>query len=190
MSKARRLLIAALSIAAGTAGACVSAQDSPKLARDGQVPFGLLKPDAPALVPTSTALSTESVLLCFVTDDKLAAVERPLSAPVSLTDVVQALVEPPTADPRALRTAVDQAGLVSSVRLQAGVVQVDLNDSVASLGGGNQLLAIAQLVCTLTSRPGVGQVAFSIGDTPIEVPRGDGSLTADAVSRDDYRSLL
>ncbi len=47
-----------------------------------------------------------------------------------------------------------------------------------------------QLVCTFTARAGIGQVAFTLSGAPVDVPRGDGSLTADPVSRDDYAELL
>lgn len=190
MLRPRPAILGVFVVAVVSASACVNTQNAPKLARDEQVPFGLLKRDAPALVPSTNARQHEAVTLCFIEGNKLTTVEAQLTTPASLDDVVTALVDPPSTDPRGLRTAIDQAGLVSTVRLQAGVVQVDLNDRVGLLGGDNQLLAVAQLVCTLTLRPGVGQVAFAIGGTPIEVPRADGSLTAGPVSRDDYGSLL
>ena len=171
------------------AGCGVPSQDSPKLARDESVPFGLLDSNAPTLVPPATAVSAATVSLCFISDDALAVTQRALDPPVSLDDVVAALGElPPGADD--LRTAVGPPSIVSEVRLAGGVVQVDLAPEVSALGGTNQLLAVAQLVCTLTARPGIGQVAFTLGQAPVEVPRGDGSLTADPVSRDDYAELL
>jgi spore germination protein GerM len=57
------------------------------------------------------------------------------------------------------------------------------------LGGTEQLIALAEIVYTATARPGVGQVSFTLEGEPIEIPRGDGSLTSDAVTRGDYREL-
>ena len=71
-----------------------------------------------------------------------------------------------------------------------GVAQVDLAAEFAELGSDRQLLAIAQLVLTLTSRPGVGQVAFTLDTAPIDVPRADGTITSDPVTRADYASML
>jgi len=176
-------------LAVVAAGCSVSAQGSPKMTADDAVPFGLLKPDAPALVPPVSAPVTESVALCFVEDGRLGVVQRSLDAVASLSDVVEALTEPPTTAGASLTTALSPS-LVVGVRLQGGVVQIDLSPAVSALGGSNQLLAVAQLVCTLTARPGVGQITFTVSSAPVDVPRGDGSLTADPVSRDDYATLL
>jgi spore germination protein GerM len=62
--------------------------------------------------------------------------------------------------------------------------------AITELGGDEQLLAVAQLVCTLTARPGVGPVSFTLEGAPVDVPTGDGSLTSGPVSRDDYADLL
>ena len=61
-----------------------------------------------------------------------------------------------------------------------------------SLSGLDQKLAIAQIVLTLTSRPGVGQVLFSVDGKLISVPRGRGDSVASgvAVTFDDYSSLI
>jgi spore germination protein GerM len=80
--------------------------------------------------------------------------------------------------------------LVRRVALRAGTAHADLQPALSNLGGTEQLLAIAQLVCTLTHRPGVGLVSFTLDGAPVDVPRGDGSLTAGPVSRDDYADLL
>lgn len=180
-------MIAAATLSATACG--VVAQDAPELAQDSSVPFGLLEPDAPTLVPPPTTPSNEPVSLCFIDGDGVRTVERALDAPVSPPDIVTALVDA-RAIPAGLRTAVGPPSVVAGLRLHAGVAEVDLAESVATLGGADQLLAIAQLVCTLTARPGVGQVAFTLNGAPADVPRGDGSLTADPVSRDDYATLL
>lgn len=80
--------------------------------------------------------------------------------------------------------------MVASVSVSRGIASVDLRSSVEDLSGRNQLLAFAQLVCTLTAQPGIGSVAFTVDGQPIEVPRGDGSLTSGSVSRDAYASLI
>ena len=89
-----------------------------------------------------------------------------------------------------MRTAVGSPPVVGEVRLNAGVAHVDVLPSISTLGGDEQLLAVAQLVCTLTGLPGVGLVAFTLDGSPVAVPRGDGSLTNGPVSRDDYDDLL
>jgi len=56
----------------------------------------------------------------------------------------------------------------------------------------DQRLAIAQIVLTLTRRPGIGQVLFVVDEVEIQVPRGAGDLTAKGatVTYDDYLSVL
>jgi spore germination protein GerM len=185
--RVRRLLAVAVLTAVSACG--VGTEDAPQRAEDDSVPFGLLSPNAPTLVPPATAATTESVILYFIAGDRLSAVERRLDPPVSLDDIVVALAEP-AGEGGPLRSAVGSPPLVAHLKLAGGVVQVDLAAGVAELGGDTQLLAIAQLVCTLTARPGVGQVSFTLGGQPVDVPRGDGTLTSGAVSRDDYAQLL
>lgn len=153
------------------------------------VPFDLLLPDAQPLVPPANTRVTEKVTLCFTENDRLVGTERDLNAPVALADVVNSLADPPDANPT-YRTSLGSPSIFEAAILQAGVVRVDLTPAVSTLGGNNQLLAVAQIVCTLTARPGVGQVTFSLGGSPVDVPRGDGSLTQGPVSRDDFRELF
>jgi spore germination protein GerM len=181
------LLIGALLLAA----ACgVSDQDRAQVEDDEAVPFDLLDPNVPPLLPSASAAVTEDATLCFVRDDELVVVGVPLETPVSLDDVVEALMEPPDVAGSAVRTAVGAEPLVGGVRLSAGVARVDLLPAIEALVGDEQLLAVAQLVCTLSSQPGVGPVAFTLEGSPVDVPRGDGSLTSEPVSRDDYSDLL
>lgn len=156
---------------------------------DTSVPFGLLDRDAPPLL-TPTGQDTERASLCFVRGDKLAVIDTTLERPANPTTVVDALVEPPKDAGASLRTAIGPPPLVAGIRLEAGVAEIDLRPAITDLAGDEQLLAVAQLVCTLTNQPGIGTVSFTLEGAPIDVPRGDGSLTSAPVSRDDYRSLL
>jgi spore germination protein GerM len=160
------------------------------VAEDRTVPFSLLDPHAPALFSPATGTGSQQVDVCFVSDGKVIPVPVALDAPVELDDVVAALDRVPAGSATELRTAVGDPPIVDGVALEAGTARVDLASTVTELGGQEQLLAVAQLVCTLTSRPGVGRVSFSLAGTPVEVPRGDGSLTDEPVSRDDYTPLL
>jgi spore germination protein GerM len=169
-------------------GACsVQAEGRAQVQDDDAVPFGLLDEDVEPLLPEETAAVTEPVSLCFVHDGELAVVGSALDPPIGLPDIVDALAEPPNDE--SLRTALGEPPLVGDVQLVAGVARVDLLPAVTSLSGNEQLLAVAQLVCTLTARPGVGLVSFTLEGSPVDVPTGDGSLTSGAVSRDDYADL-
>jgi hypothetical protein len=191
MSSRDRLLVAACLLASVTTIGCgVRAQDAPRMADSDSVPFRLLQRDVTTLVPPLGTQTTETVSLCFIDAEHLAVVGQQLDAPASPIAVMRALAEPPTSGSPSLRTAVGPPSLVLDVQVGGGVAQVDLDPALATLGGTNQLLAIGQIVCTLTARPGIGQVAFTIAASPVDVPRGDGSLTANPVSRDDYAELV
>jgi hypothetical protein len=189
MTRTRSLITGAV-LALGGAGCGIPAQDGADPIEPDAVPFGLLEAGEPPLVPTVTGPAAQVTDLCFVAEDRLLVVPVELGAPVELADVARALAEPPVvAADRPVTSAVD-ATAVREVSLDAGVATVDLGGEVASLGPDRQVLAIAQLVCALTLRPGVGQVAFTLDGVPVEVPTDDGSLRADPVSRDDYEALL
>jgi spore germination protein GerM len=184
-----RSILRLVAVAVVLCGACsIQAEQRAQVQDDDAVPFGLLDQDAPPLLPPASAAATEPVALCFVRDGELAIVESALEPPVELSDVVDALAEPPGAG--SLRSAVSDPPLVREARLAAGVARVDLVPAITALGGDEQLLAVAQLVCTLTGRPGVGPVSFTLKGAPVDVPTGDGSLTSGPVSRDDYADLI
>lgn len=186
------LALAVSVLAVGAAGCAVPASEHATRVEPERVPFDLLDPEARPLVPTTAGPTGEPVELCFVRDGRLLVEQRPLDPPVRPEDAIEALGTPPRAAeavPTA-RTALTDPSVVSQVAVAAGVARVDLRASISELGGDEQLLAVAQIVCTVTALPGVGQVSFALEGTPVDVPRGDGSLVAQPVSRDDYRSLL
>ncbi|HVM52467.1 MAG TPA: GerMN domain-containing protein [Acidimicrobiales bacterium] len=185
----RPSLAATALLAVALHGCSVPAQERARTVRDAAVPFDLLDPSAPPLVPPSTSLTSEQLALCFVREGRLVVVTQELAPPITLRDAVAALTGPPQgAGP--LRTALTEPSLVSDVRLVGGIARVDLVAGVSALPTEEQLLAVAQIVCTLTGRPGVGQVSFTLDGARLPVPKGDGSLVTSPVARDDYSTLM
>ena len=137
----------------------VPAEDGAHTVEGDDVPFGLLNADAPALLPTPPPGPAHTVVLCFVEEGTLAAIPRPTTAPPLPLQVIEALAVAPESGGRSLRTAVGDANVVRSVDVQAGIATVDLRSSISLIGGADQLLAVAQIVCTLTGLPGIGQVS-------------------------------
>ena len=160
------------------------------------VPFGLLDPQASE--PAETAAPAEGpAVQIYLVDSlglRLVPVERRLGeGEASLPDVVDALLNGPTRAERrqGLSTAfVDDDVVGDGTNLVGGVASVDLTQQFTVLDGPTQRLAIAQMVLTLTGRPGVGRVSFTLVGQPIDIPRGDGTLAQGSVSRDNYRELL
>ena len=157
--------------------------------REG-VPFGLLEDEGGT---TATPDGTAAVEIFLVAGDAgvLLPVERRVERP-SLRGVLDELAAGPTA-PEAesgIRSPMSDGDFVAASGLDGGIASVDLTEDFASLSGDDQLLAIGQVVLSLTARPGVGRVAFTLAGDRVEVPRGDGSLTSGSVSRDAYLPLV
>ena len=170
----------------------IPAAEQAEVASDRDVPFGLLDP---AVTSTSTTNPPETpvsaVALCFYQGENLVTVGRQLAA-VGTFDALQTLEERTTRAERerGLETAIPGPDTIRAASVVAGVARVDLAASFAALPAAEQLRVVAQIVCTATARPGVGQVLFTLEGAPIDVPRGDGSLASGAVTRDDYPRIV
>ena len=195
MSGHHRRVLAAFAVAAAvvaTSGACgVAAERSPTFADDRNVPFQLLEDAPPTTVPPTTVLTAASDI-CLARDAVLVPTRRPASIASDAASVVAALDAGPSRDERraGLRSPLFAEGLVFAASSRGGVATIDLATVFAQGGANDQLLAIASIVCSLTSQPGVGQVVFTLAGAAIDVPRSDGSLVAGPVSREDYVQLI
>lgn len=169
-------------------GACSpSAEHGANEVADDAVPFALLDDDAPALIPQAGGTSAT---LCLVRGDRVVPVTRSLPGDPEPTDLVVSLADD-VADIEAsqgLRTALISTR-VREVSVRGGTALVELT-GLPEGGSQEPMLAVAQIVCTLTSQPGIGQVQFSVANAPVQVPRPDGSLADGTVTRDDYADVL
>ena len=171
------------------------------------IPFGLNAPQT-TLPPTTTTTTvlyppslesvpiavSEPIDLFFISNSRIIKVQRNVASPANPAQALSSLVEGPNTSPEfvGLRTALPTT-FTASVDVIRGVARVDATRTfLNSLSGLDQKLAIAQIVLTLTSRPGVGQVLFSVDSKLISVPRGRGDSVASgvAVTFDDYASLI
>lgn len=134
--------------------------------------------------PTGTQLT-----VYFVRGAVLAPVERPTGAATTAAALEQ-LVSGPTRSEAAtgIRTALPPEVVGVDDDLPEGLTTVSVTRGFTGLAGGDQLLAVAQVVWTLTELPRVTEVRFVVEDRPVEVP-ADGGLTDQPVDRDDYRSV-
>ncbi len=125
----------------------------------------------------------------FVRGADLAPVERRTRATTTAAALDQ-LVEGPTRAEvgTGIRTALAPEVVGVDEVLPDGLATVSVTRGFTGITGGNQLLAVAQIVWTLTDLPTVTTVRFVVDGTPVEVPT-DGGLTDRAVGRDDYRSV-
>ncbi|MDQ2649910.1 MAG: GerMN domain-containing protein [Actinomycetota bacterium] len=170
------------------ASCSVSSSDTAVRIGDDAVPYGLLDPDASRVVPDAGG---ENASLCLLRGDLLVPVTRRVDSPAALVDIARALAEV-TSDEAAddLRTSVVASDEILGVRLAAGVATVELAAEASQRLTADPLATVAQLVCTLTRRPGVGLVRFTVAGLPVDIPLADGTLSTGAVSADDYGALV
>ena len=170
-----------------------------------EIPFGLNAPQTTLPPTTTTVLEpmitdslpvavSEPIDLFFISNSRIIKVQRNVASPAKPSQALSSLVEGPSTSPEfvGLRTALPTT-FAATVDVIRGVARVDATRTfLHSLSGLDQKLAIAQIVLTLTSRPGVGQVLFSVDGKLISVPRGRGDSVASgvAVTFDDYSSLI
>lgn len=112
--------------------------------------------------------------------------------PTHLASVLDALVGGPTtaeADD-GLRSAVPSTTEVRAVTVDGDTAVVDLSEEFASIGGERELLAVGQMVLTVTTFPGVRQVRLRLEGRSTALPLPDGSLTEGPVALSDYAELL
>ncbi|MET0145001.1 MAG: GerMN domain-containing protein [Ilumatobacteraceae bacterium] len=149
----------------------------------------------PTVAATSTTVATEPVTLYFVDGSRLAAVSIDVARGPSPSRVVAALLAgPPAGDIGiGLRSRLPDNLVNTVVESGTGYVTVDIvGDAFQDIDPTDQRIAIGQLVLTLTQRPGIGQVRFTLDGQPMRVPRRDGLQTepGDTVSAQDYAPLL
>lgn len=179
----RRLLVA-LAVAVLTvlcAGCGVSPQDRPEPV-----------PTAPGPA-TATAhgdrLDGPRLTVYLVRGTRLVPVLRQTSV-ATTRQALALLVDGPTRAEAAdgIRTALPPE-VVGVRRSPAdGTATVTVTRGFTGITGGNQLLAVAQVVFTLTELPTVEDVRFTVEELPVEVPT-DAGLSSRSVTRDDYRTV-
>lgn len=178
--------ILATVVAVLSAGCGLPVSNSPTRIDPSTVPYGLLDTNgsgAPAID------RGRAVPIYLVDGDHLVAVTRHVTGTNVPARALATLLLGPTAleSEKGYRTAIpSQAGLVS-LDLRGEIATVDLSSAFGALGGSEQVLAVAQIVYTLTASPRISAVEFAVGDNRVAVPNGHGALDMAPRTRADYR---
>lgn len=128
----------------------------------------------------------------LVRDEALVHVTRDLPTPSSPEIIFDSLLDGVT-DPEELanlRTAIPPGTSTLGVRTEGATLAVDLSHEFVSVGGEEEVLAVAQIVLTATRIEGVDLVAFLVEGIPTDVPVASGALSTKPVTGDDYASLV
>lgn len=152
------------------------------------VPYGLLRPATPT---TSAPPAGEYVTMYLAGPQRLAAVSRELPSPLTVAAVLAALGQGPTSTQAAegLESPLSTASPLSLVEVKATRVTVDMAKTFTQLTGADQAVAMAQLVYTITSLPGITTVSVRIQGKRAKVPTGKGTLSGGPLDRADYATL-
>ncbi len=187
MTRCRSLALLVVAVVAMSA-CSVSSDDSATKVSNDHVPFGLLDKNSGASAVATTGVDTQ---IFFVKNGRVAPVTRRMDPEARPRAVLRELVRGLTKDEvdAGLRSALPEPNAVNRISVTAGTASVDLAGAFASLTSTEQLLALAQLVFTLTAQPGIGQVRFTLRGEATEVPLANGSLVSTPVSRDDYAAV-
>jgi hypothetical protein len=177
--------VAAVLLALMLAGGCGVPVDSAP--RDIDNPHVL-----PSDEPLAANAGTRLVRLYLVRAGRLVRISHRVPAPLDPQGQLQELLNGP-------READSAQGLTSALTtMNVGPVTV-LNRRATVLIGApaapgarsDEVLAYAQIVCTLTSQGAeVGTVSFVSPDGPLAVPRADGKLSEGALTIADYADLI
>jgi len=198
----RRFLIALCSTLILTACSVPKSGPFETISND-DIPFGLnaAQTTAPQSATETTVANLdppgteyEQLDLYFIRNAAVTRAQRSVISPVDANGALAALTEGLVEDSTTvgLRSAIP-ASLEAGVDVDRGVATVNATRAfLNSLSAVDQRLAIAQIVLTLTSRPGIGQVVFFVDGKAIAVPKGRGDLSGigDPVTFDDYTNII
>ncbi|MGY1609260.1 GerMN domain-containing protein [Geodermatophilus sp. SYSU D00700] len=198
MRRARPFIGAVL--LAGLAG-CGVPMGAPAEAIPGsEVPAGLSSPAATsAPMPTSTPppapVADPARVYLLGADDALVPRARAVTGSTRenrLERLLDDLADGPTAleQDQQLSTALPPDVELSVADVAGGTATVDISGTTDAPSGWASRLAVAQLVLTATSVPGVDDVLLTIDGQPVEAPLPSGALTTEALTPADYAPLL
>lgn len=159
----------------------VQPQDGASLVPAREVPQGLVPTGAAPPQPRAT-----EVVLYVVDGGRLVRAR----AEAERADAESALLALLSHSSRGTSTtAVPPGTEVRGVLVQDGVLSIDLTEPFGLVRGPEQLLAVAQVVWTVTEFPDVRRVLLRVEGEPLDLPVDDGPVSDRPVDREDYRSI-
>lgn len=152
----------------------------------------MIEMDQPPEIEEPQPQDLAAVSVYLIRDAVLVPVTRDLPVPTTLEKTLQSLLSRVSQpEERAnLRTSIPPGTRLLGVEVTNGVARVDLSSDFASVGGEEEILAVAQIVLTATSADGVNSVEFELEGVPTDVPVAGGALSVEPVGADQYDQLI
>jgi spore germination protein GerM len=142
-----------------------------------------------AVPPVVEPSGPDQSIVYLVRDEGLVPVARRTADDAA--GLLELLLAGPTLteEQTGLRSAIPANTLVLGVERNGNTIVVDLSESFANIGGVDEILAVGQIVVTLTTDT-TNDVSVLLEGSPVAVPLPDGALATEPVSVADYQVLL
>lgn len=170
------------------AGCGVGPQSHPVSLGSGTPSWAPTGGAAGALGHRATALL---VSVFLVHGDEIVPTWRPSAGGLDLDAVLATLVERPSRKERAeqLRTAIPASATHIRATIRDHVALVQVPAGFGTLPNRERVLAVAQVLYTLTAQLSVSSLRLVNGSHAIDTPVGSGQLVSRPVTRDDFAAL-
>ena len=142
--------------------------------------------------PAQTPTQTQTVTVYLVADERLSAARRDVEPGLDpVTAALTGLARGTDAAERARRqrSALPPNPEPPTFAVSVDTVELQLPATFDQLDTRDQVLAIGQIVYSITESGTVQRVSFARRSTVLQVPDGDGRLTSRPVSRADYAAI-
>ncbi len=188
MTARRTTLVAVILLVVVGCGVPVQREAAP--IEPGAIPTQLRDPDEPTSPEATTTPGRPTVQVDFVRRDRLVSLRR--DAPGDrLAAVVQALKDGPTKTEQAnaITTALPPDLSLTVLAVQNRRVILDLSGQTDGRSATENVLAVGQIVLSLTALPTIDEVLFTHDGATVEALLADGALTTDPLTAEDYETL-
>ncbi|MEV0799153.1 GerMN domain-containing protein [Kribbella sp. NPDC050281] len=175
-------------------GCGVPVQEDPAPIDPGAIPSRLRTSSRPTTGPAPATSGQATIQVNFVRRDRLVALNREAPSTTStelMNAVLQGLQDGPTATERAggLTSALQPGLTLSVIHVQARSVVLELSGETGGRSAAENVLAVGQIVLSVTALPAVDEVTFSHNGVPVEALLADGALTTKPLTAKDYEAL-
>jgi hypothetical protein len=189
-------LLLACAVCAALAGCGVPTGTAPQRIPASDVPYGLASAAPPSAAPLSSAPAADDPRVYLVTaQDLLVARGRDVTGPTAegrLRKLLADLAFGPSQQDLAeqLSTALRPEVHLTVESIEDGVATISIAGADGGQSTGESRRAVAQIVLTATSVPGIDAVLLSAGGEVVEAPLPSGELTSRPLTATDYTALL